>query len=184
MPGAFVAEGLHEPDHPDTEIDHYQTNGTIAVAEPHEDADLWGISIAIEYRDANGMLSRRRITLRRVFHASDGQSCVGCFCHERGAVRTFRFDRIVSVIDADGVVWQPREFFTKELHVVPSLLEPSALQLAATALARASKEFAEKHHAIARAAPAARAPTSAEASEPPGYAQRRLARPGRPQPRG
>lgn len=80
--------------------------------------DLWGTTFAIEYRDAQGRVSFRRITIRELYRASEDNTLyLQCFCHERQAIRSFRFDRIVSVIDLDGEIHEPRSFFENELRV-------------------------------------------------------------------
>lgn len=72
--------------------------------------DLGQFYTAIEYENANGERSLRRITLIRLSTGPRGP-IVSAFCHERGALRTFRGDRITYFIDPDGVVATPAEFF-------------------------------------------------------------------------
>jgi predicted DNA-binding transcriptional regulator YafY len=81
------------------------------------DDDLHGVSFAIEYKDAHEEITTRRISIRRICASDDGRVYIQSLCHERKAFRSFRFDRIRSVIDMDGVVWPPKDFFSKELHV-------------------------------------------------------------------
>lgn len=160
MPAALPVRGLETPDHAETITIEQIIERADALRAG--DSELWGITIAIEYRDARGAETRRRVTLRRLYHDAAGYPCINCFCHERRALRTFRFDRIISVIDADGVVWPPKDFFTQELHAQPVELENSIDVAVASALAAAEKR---QHAKIT--APAA-----------PGIAQRRAARDG------
>ncbi|WP_347534612.1 WYL domain-containing protein [Inquilinus sp. CAU 1745] len=82
------------------------------------DEDLWGVTFAIEYKDSKGASSRRRITLHHLYEVDGGRRYLYCLCHERKAKRTFRFDRVQTIIDLDGVVHQPETFFAEELRVV------------------------------------------------------------------
>lgn len=72
--------------------------------------DLGHFYTAIDYESAKGERSLRRITLMRLANGPHGP-IVSAFCHERGALRTFRGDRIICFIDPDGVVSTPAEFF-------------------------------------------------------------------------
>ncbi|MBG6161460.1 hypothetical protein IWQ54_001110 [Labrenzia sp. EL_195] len=58
----------------------------------------------IEYTDANGIFSRRRITVASFKKASDGTPMLYARCHERNAMRSFRVDQISCCIDYDGEV--------------------------------------------------------------------------------
>lgn len=89
------------------------------------DGELWGVTCMIEYRDSQGAESCRRITLREIAakNAPEGPWYLHCMCHERRALRTFRLDRIAAVIDLDGVVYAPPDFFIGELRcdIPPSI---------------------------------------------------------------
>ncbi len=65
-----------------------------------------GLLFAIEYMDAKGNLSRRRITVK----SYDGRY-LRAWCHERQAWRTFRVDRIRCIIDENGEIHDPGTFF-------------------------------------------------------------------------
>ena len=52
--------------------------------------------VTIVYEDANGEITERVITIMR----SEG-NVITAFCHHRGALRTFRRDRVESAVDAD-----------------------------------------------------------------------------------
>ena len=81
------------------------------------DDDIWGCTFMIEYRAASGARSMRRVTARTMSVSSTRTVTLGCYCHERKALRTFRLDRIIKVIDFDGVVHEPAAFFADELQM-------------------------------------------------------------------
>lgn len=96
---------------------------TSVVGGPAND-DLRGISFAIEYTDAGGRETTRRITLHDLRQAADGRTYLQCFCHECREQRTFRFDRIRSIIDLDEVFHEPANFFQNELRTPIQLTSP------------------------------------------------------------
>jgi hypothetical protein len=125
----------------------------INLAEDQEaTSDLEGSTFAIEYRDAAKNFSRRRVTVKHVYGSGEDRS-IGCYCHERKAPRTFRYDRIVAVIDLDGVVHDPADFFANELRMP------------------VERVWEER-------APKATKPVKAETDEKPGVAHRKVARDG------
>lgn len=63
-----------------------------------------GQTFMIEYVDARGQASARRITVWNISAGSAGIPCLIARCHERKAQRNFRVDRIRAVIDLDGEV--------------------------------------------------------------------------------
>lgn len=67
---------------------------------------IMGATFAIEYTDAAGKETRRRIT---ALQFKDGSLMARC--HERRALRNFRLDRITCVIDRQGVIYGTEEFF-------------------------------------------------------------------------
>jgi hypothetical protein len=58
----------------------------------------------IEYVDAKGEATMREIDIYNADVSKDGDVVLTSFCSMRMAWRTFRADRVVSFIDADGVV--------------------------------------------------------------------------------
>lgn len=80
--------------------------------------DLEPMLVVIDYRDAGGRASRRRITTRWI-SVRGGVSYLGAICHERRSHRTFRLDRVEGVIDDDGVVEEPISFFKSVLEGDP-----------------------------------------------------------------
>jgi hypothetical protein len=70
-----------------------------------------GMTFGIEYCDSRGEVSRRWITVLSMGHNAAGDATISARCHMRNAARTFRLDRIETVIDANGVVHDPENFF-------------------------------------------------------------------------
>lgn len=107
---AVIAESLTPPFTGFTS----RMGGTDAGADDEPDVEgldpareaIMGATFAIEYTDATGNETRRRIT---ALQFRDG--CLMARCHERRALRTFRMDRITCVIDRQGVVYGTEEFF-------------------------------------------------------------------------
>jgi len=78
--------------------------------------DLENMFCVIEYIDAKGEKTRRRITMSSLHNGPTGL-IVHAICHERKAIRHFRVDRIFSVISAEGEVLQTRDFFSDLLGI-------------------------------------------------------------------
>lgn len=76
--------------------------------EPDHDGEVLGYAegqtFMIEYRDAKGATSRRRITVFDIISGSAGIPALRARCHERKATRQFRVDRIVCCIDYSGEI--------------------------------------------------------------------------------
>lgn len=70
----------------------------------------------IDYVDAQGNGSRRRISMRSISGGSHGP-ILKAICHERHALRAFRCDRIECFIDDDGVVTESDDFFREILRI-------------------------------------------------------------------
>lgn len=70
---------------------------------------------AIEYIDAEGEGSTRRIRCQRLYLTGGGYGMLQAYCFWRRAPRSFYVDRIKSVIDVDGVVYEPPGDFLTEL---------------------------------------------------------------------
>jgi hypothetical protein len=111
----FTPRGLEQPDDGDVVAD--ETDG------PSD--DLRGTTFAIEYTDSGGRETTRRITVQDLRQTADGRIYLHCFCHECREHRTFRFDRIRSIIDLNGVVHEPGPFFRDELNVPVSPIMPA-----------------------------------------------------------
>lgn len=67
------------------------------------------LDMRIEYRDGKGQKLYRDITLKGVEEVRPGVFYLDAYCHLRKQPRTFRTDRIISIITRDGVVREPRE---------------------------------------------------------------------------
>ncbi|WP_372094392.1 TerB family tellurite resistance protein [Tistrella mobilis] len=63
-----------------------------------------GQTFMIEYLNAKGEDSRRRITVLKIETMTTGALALYATCHERRAFRAFRIDRITCCIDLDGEV--------------------------------------------------------------------------------
>jgi hypothetical protein len=103
-----------------------------ATSEPPEADDLApiaGVFIEIEYRDARGIQTARRITCRD-FRQPSGALQLRAHCHERGALRAFRLDRIQMVVDPEtGEVFAPETFFSDYVAAFPEAV-PTPLPVA------------------------------------------------------
>lgn len=60
-------------------------------------APLEPVTVTLEYRDANGEISERMVTLLQMSGTGEGPLFLTGRCHMRKARRTFRIDRILSV---------------------------------------------------------------------------------------
>lgn len=67
----------------------------------------------IDYKNAKGIESRRRITARKLTQGRDSP-ILKAVCHERKALRSFRCDRISCFISDDGEVIDPVAYFQEE----------------------------------------------------------------------
>ncbi|MEO5605584.1 MAG: hypothetical protein ABIR02_08230 [Novosphingobium sp.] len=97
---------------PDHDADEPVTAGP-AHGAVHAPADPLGLFIA--YVDAKGARSERRITARQL-SGEPPRLLLLAFCHERKAMRSFRFDRIVEAVCAE----------TGEVYLAAKLLEALA----------------------------------------------------------
>lgn len=80
--------------------------------------ELDEVFCAIEYTDAAGNQSRRRITLRKLAPGPHAP-ILTAICHERHAVRHFRTDRIECAITADGEILNWPDFAQRVLAIAP-----------------------------------------------------------------
>lgn len=108
---AISIKGIGAHDDPVT-VEAADSPEIATPARDQEPAEIADYFCAIEYRDAAGAFSRRRVTLRRAY-AADAGHYIDAICHERKALRTFRTDRILSVIDQFGEIHDARMFFTE-----------------------------------------------------------------------
>lgn len=105
-------------------------------------ADAVAQLLVIDYRDAAGQGSRRRITVRRIWADLDGDAVIEAFCHERQAPRCFRAARILTVTDpVTGMEFSETAWFLRRhLGAVPGPV--LAGDHTAQALARCRAELA------------------------------------------
>jgi hypothetical protein len=140
------------------------------------DDDVYGLTFAIEYESAGGDFSRRRIMLRAISVRDDGAVFLRALCFERNALRSFRLDRVLRIIDADGVVHDnPAAFLRDELRLNLSAPRaaaerPNEALPAPAELATAGKGGASQ--------PGPTVAPEPDMLEKPGMAQRRVARDG------
>lgn len=73
-----------------------------------------GQSFMIEYVDCQGQPSARRISVWGIKAGDRGVPVLAAICHERQAARSFRIDRVKTVIDYDGTVYEPPAKFFAE----------------------------------------------------------------------
>lgn len=101
----------------------------ISPAPPGDDFDddlgyAEGQSFIIDYVDAEGRTSTRRITVWDIDRGAGGCPMLVATCHERRAKRHFRIDRIRAVYDFDGVVQEPLgEFLVETFGMSRRLVE-------------------------------------------------------------
>ncbi|PWE32760.1 hypothetical protein DDZ14_08415 [Maritimibacter sp. 55A14] len=108
-------------------------------ADVPDTVDLEEVYTVIDYTDANGNESRRRITLRKVARGPHAP-ILTAICHERKSIRHFRCDRIGCFIEPDGEVIETVDFFRDTLMVSLSDLEPAERDESITA-ARRLRDF-------------------------------------------
>lgn len=84
-------------------------------------------TFAMEYVDAAGQPSLRQVTVQAVGLNGSGDTTLQCLCHMRGAVRTFRADRIQYIIDQNGeVIEDVPGFIADNLSATPKVQQPAA----------------------------------------------------------
>ncbi|WP_187829351.1 TerB family tellurite resistance protein [Labrys sp. KNU-23] len=76
---------------------------------------IGGLLLVIEYQDAAGRRQFRPVTLWSVKPGRDGIPRLLGYSHDRGDLRSFRLDRILSIADADGVLQEPLDAFYREV---------------------------------------------------------------------
>ena len=120
-------------------------------------ADLADFFCIIDYVDAVGTRTRRRVTFRSCRMGENGP-LIEAICHERRAKRTFRLSRIRGIIDTNGEYHDPEPFlrrtFGMQLVATGAILPVGGEDNVATlravlhpeltilvAIARADKEF-------------------------------------------
>ncbi|QOZ25906.1 WYL domain-containing protein [Bradyrhizobium sp. CCBAU 51753] len=106
-----VAPAIHltvpDADHGDEiHVTPQKAPGTIEHAE--------GQSFVLHYRDVNGILSVRAVSVWSIRHTDSGVPVLVARCHLRKATRYFRVDRIDAVTDFDGVLIEPTSEFLCE----------------------------------------------------------------------
>jgi hypothetical protein len=104
-----------------------------ARSEHFEESDIVGQSFLLEYEDATGAVSKRRITVRGLTATSDGHLCVTAMCWERNAIRSFRTDRMLSLahVTTGELISDPLRFFADYARdILPSDSTTEILKIA------------------------------------------------------
>jgi hypothetical protein len=90
---------------------------------PADEYDLEEVFTVIDYRDAKGQPSRRRITMRTLSRGPTAP-LLHAICHERRAIRCFRTDRIDGFIEDTGEVLDCAAFFREILSIDLAAIAP------------------------------------------------------------
>lgn len=90
------------------------------IMAPRKARRVAGQSFMIEYVDAKGKASRRRITVSAIISATGGVPSLQARCHECRGVRQFRVDRITCCIDFDGEVFDDVPLFLQRILGLPA----------------------------------------------------------------
>ena len=98
-----------------------------------------GQTFGIEYLNAKGEMSQRRVTVRNI---KMGKSCplLQAYCHSSEKFKAFRVDRVQSVFDCDGEIFEVGDFLYENLGIPKSYLEDENVK----AIAPLDKFVAEK----------------------------------------
>lgn len=92
-----------------------------------EPGRLAGAGFGIEYVDATGACTVRRITALKLRYNA-GMPLLLCWCHERGALRSFRLDRVRCCYDTNGEVFETANFlrsaFAIDINRIIEVVEP------------------------------------------------------------
>lgn len=120
-PEISIPSALQERERPSDNVSE-----EVETLEPDENGkiELDEVFCVIDYTDAQGFASRRRITTRSIAKKTTGP-VLTAVCHERRAVRHFRADRIECFITDDGEVIEPLNFFREFLSVDLNRLNPT-----------------------------------------------------------
>ncbi|WP_243612952.1 hypothetical protein [Shimia aestuarii] len=103
------------PNVPPPEIDAIDVE-ELQQPDEHGELQLDELFITIDYKDASGKESRRRITLLKAARGPQAP-ILTAICHERHALRHFRVDRIECFIDMDGEVFETKSFIQETLLI-------------------------------------------------------------------
>ena len=133
VPAGFADVSATGPDAPDM----------LSVPQVPEIGDLTGTRLAIVYCDGSGEVTRRVIRPMRVFRGDPSTFYVQAFCELRGAVRTFRVDRVREVIDC-----RTGEVFENPQKLLLPLLVASRAGVPAAKNSPAVKLLAAGEHAL------------------------------------
>lgn len=85
--------------------------------------DLEPVYIALEYTDAQGAETLRRVTLLKI-KPGPTAPLLSAVCHERKALRQFRTDRIKCFVDPDGITFTAEELFLDLFDIDLARIKP------------------------------------------------------------
>jgi hypothetical protein len=80
--------------------------------------NLPSAELLLEYRNATGFTTLRKIRIVGYQPRPHGRSCVFALCNNGTAPRSFRVDRIISMATLDGEVLDTQNFLAEQLGVV------------------------------------------------------------------
>lgn len=106
-----------------------------------------GVCVTIEYCDAAGEISTRRVLIERLYFQND-QLYLGGWCMLRGARRTFRADRILKLLLPPRwvAVEDPYQFL--EGYIVPSAASRDPRRQESEAPTRESPDYWERRYKV------------------------------------
>ena len=128
MPGlAKIASRLRKPPSPPRAFTGFAPHVDKKPDDDHKgedipgETDIIGQSFGMEYRDAEGVLSKRRITIRKLAYSADHNLLMKCFCWERVDARTFRADRIQTLyrLSTGEIIESPEHFLEQYARPLP-----------------------------------------------------------------
>jgi len=110
-----------------------------------------GQTFMIEYQNADGLVSVRRITVFSISERKDGRLLLRARCHERKATRSFRVDRIRCCIDYDGEVFEDVPSFLDQTFGMAQKASTREFGVSAAARAAALREMVGDQAVLFRA---------------------------------
>jgi hypothetical protein len=98
-----------------------QRNGRLSRGPDSElrraDGNVSPVEVLLEYRNATGFTTQRKIKILEFIPRGGGRSCLFAVGKNGTAPRTFRIDRILSIATLDGEVLDTQQFLTERLGI-------------------------------------------------------------------
>ncbi len=104
--------------------DHSSLHHTSSAELP--DHELVGITIGLEYVDAEKNVSRRWVTIVAFADDLEGRPAILGHCFMRKGLRTFCVDRIINIFNEGGDTYDVREFLHLDGHATKSKIASAA----------------------------------------------------------